>query len=321
MIFFPSQPWKLQLFSRSPWAAPHHTKLPFLFTCSCKSKGSSPECWNESSREGLQLWPERPVPGHALNPENCRAQPYLPQLLLCPQKLKGFQQEEWVLAWRRGKRERKRGRKNKTKQIYWLCRGSPDTLGHCFTPEKSATPCWKPPSSNCQSGLVCKTPHSEILTKPQPAARHSFNSAPRGLLPCRAELWQWQWQPSPAAAPHPAHRKAKAPEEPAPGTGQEEWSAQQFLVPGSAVEALGRLGMEEELGDFGPAQGPGCGGGCPALGLRHEEDERLLWWVARLNKEESNISKEGCLEFPSHFLPGYCRTCIQLFFCVLSFII
>lgn len=39
-------------------------------------------------------------------------------------------------------REReKRGEKNKTKQIYWLCTGSLDTLAHCFTEEKSATPC------------------------------------------------------------------------------------------------------------------------------------------------------------------------------------
>lgn len=91
-----------------------------------------------------------------------------------------------------GEREKRR-EKNKTKQIYWLCRGSPDTLGHCFTPEKSATPCWKPPSSNCQSGLVCKTPHSEIPTTSQPAARHGFNSAPWA-----AALQSWA-----AAAPAP----------------------------------------------------------------------------------------------------------------------
>lgn len=102
-----------------------------------------------------------------------------------------------------GEREKRR-EKNKTKQIYWLCRGSPDILGHCFTPEKSATPCWKPPSSNCQSGLVCKTPHSEIPTTSQPAARHGFNSVPRGLLHSKAVLLQLQPHPA-AAASHPAH--------------------------------------------------------------------------------------------------------------------
>lgn len=112
-----------------------------------------------------------------------------------------------------GEEREKRREKNKTKQIYWLCRGSPDTLGHCFTPEKSATPCWKQPSSNCQSGLVCKTLHSEILTKSQPAARHGFHSAPCGLLHSKPGLLQLQ--PNPAAAPcpahpHPSHRESRA---------------------------------------------------------------------------------------------------------------
>lgn len=57
--------------------------------------------------------------------------------------------------------EREKGEKNKTKQIYWLCTGSLDTLVHCFTEEKSATPChcvWNHQPSNCQSGLKCENP-------------------------------------------------------------------------------------------------------------------------------------------------------------------
>lgn len=108
-------------------------------------------------------------PGHALHPEELRRAGLS---LTFPSSF--FVQRGWRVfsstsgSWPGGGGREKRREKNKTKQIYWLCRGSPDTLGHCFTPEKSATPCWKPPSSNCQSGLVCKTLHSEILTESQP---------------------------------------------------------------------------------------------------------------------------------------------------------
>lgn len=148
-----------------------------------------------------------------------------------------------------GEREKRR-EKNKTKQIYWLCRGSPDTLGHCFTPEKSATPCWKPPSSNCQSGLACKTPHSEIPTTSQPAARHGFNSAPRGLLHSKAVLLQLQ--PRAAAALHtptPLHRNPPGPGGASTLHRSGGTSSTRVLMHGSAVEPPGSLGMEEGVGE------------------------------------------------------------------------
>lgn len=51
---------------------------------------------------------------------------------------------------------------------------------------------------------------------------------------------------------------------------------------GSAVEAPGKLGMEEGVGDFGPELGPGCvlrGAalpGCTTMGLQWDSGKRVL---------------------------------------------
>lgn len=61
-----------------------------------------------------------------------QAQPYLLHLFLCPEELKASQQEEWVLAWRRGKRERKRGREEQTKADLLAVHGQPRHTGALF---------------------------------------------------------------------------------------------------------------------------------------------------------------------------------------------